>query len=108
MSCNMHTPHEHVHKDSCGHTRIQHEDHICYLHDGHLHFHHNDHYDEHVIEVSDKNPDGCHSIECDGKHEEHGCEKIPHGDHWDYLHNGHLHHVHGDHCDDHGSVQIVS
>jgi hypothetical protein len=27
---------------------------------------------------------------------------MPHGDHVDYLVNGHLHHPHGDHCDDHG------
>jgi UDP-2,3-diacylglucosamine pyrophosphatase LpxH len=25
----------------------------------------------------------------------------------DYLVNGHLHHPHGDHCDDHGKVQRV-
>jgi UDP-2,3-diacylglucosamine pyrophosphatase LpxH len=25
----------------------------------------------------------------------------------DYLVNGHLHHPHGDHCDDHGPVKVV-
>jgi hypothetical protein len=29
---------------------------------------------------------------------------VPHGDHADYLVEGHLHHQHGDHCDDHGAV----
>lgn len=29
--------HEHQHGDGCGHTAIQHEDHVDYLHDGHLH-----------------------------------------------------------------------
>ena len=29
------------------------------------------------------------------------------GDHVDYLVNGHLHHPHGDHCDDHGPVQLA-
>src|ERR1700719_2738991 len=29
------------------------------------------------------------------------------GDHLDYLVNGRLHHTHGDHCDDHGPVQLV-
>jgi hypothetical protein len=29
---------------------------------------------------------------------------VPHGAHTDYLVNGHLHHPHGDHCDDHGPV----
>ena len=36
-----------------------------------------------------------------------GHEAVPHGDHVDYLVNGRLHHQHGDHCDDHGPVQIV-
>ena len=31
-----------------------------------------------------------------------GHEAIPHGDHVDYLVDGHLHHPHDDHCDDHG------
>jgi UDP-2,3-diacylglucosamine pyrophosphatase LpxH len=25
----------------------------------------------------------------------------------DYLVDGHLHHPHGDHCDDHGPVEVV-
>jgi hypothetical protein len=33
---------------------------------------------------------------------------VPHGDHVDYLVNGHLHHAHGDHCDDHGPVEVVA
>jgi hypothetical protein len=32
---------------------------------------------------------------------------VPHGDHVDYLVDGHLHHAHGDHCDDHGPVQVA-
>lgn len=43
------------------------------------------------------------------KHENHphehgpGCghTAIRHGDHVDYLHDGHLHHPHGDHVDEH-------
>jgi hypothetical protein len=30
---------------------------------------------------------------------------VPHVDHIDYLVGDHLHHPHGDHCDDHGSIQ---
>jgi hypothetical protein len=30
---------------------------------------------------------------------------VPHGDHTDYLVNDHLHHPHGNHCDDHGPLQ---
>jgi hypothetical protein len=33
---------------------------------------------------------------------------VPHGDHVDYLVNDHLHHPHGDHCDDHGSVEVTN
>jgi hypothetical protein len=33
---------------------------------------------------------------------------VPHGDHIDYLVDGHLHHQHGDHCDDHGPVTTVT
>jgi hypothetical protein len=32
---------------------------------------------------------------------------VPHGDHVDYLVNGHLHYPHGQHCDDHGPVQVA-
>ncbi len=36
-----------------------------------------------------------------------GHEAVPHGDHTDYLVDGRLHHPHGDHCDDHGPVEVV-
>jgi hypothetical protein len=29
---------------------------------------------------------------------------VQHGDHVDYVVEGHLHRPHGDHCDDHGPV----
>lgn len=35
-----------------------------------------------------------------------GHARVWHNDHWDYLHDGHLHFVHGDHVDDHGPVTI--
>ena len=31
-------------------------------------------------------------------------EAVPHGNHTDYRVSGHLHHPHGDHCDDHGPL----
>lgn len=31
-----------------------------------------------------------------------GHPAVKHGDHTDYLVDGHLHHPHGDHCDHHG------
>jgi hypothetical protein len=30
-----------------------------------------------------------------------------HGDHSDYVVNGHLHHVHNDHCDHHGKAKAA-
>ena len=99
-TCNHkhHDNHDHVHGANCGHTAIRHGDHV----------------DEHVLEVSDRNPDRCtpdHA--CAGHEPGHrhgpGCghEAVPHGDHIDYLVDGHLHHPHGDHCDDHGPVELV-
>ncbi|HCM1918382.1 TPA: hypothetical protein N3A33_004391, partial [Salmonella enterica subsp. salamae serovar 28:r:e,n,z15] len=59
-SCNEkhHENHPHQHGKGCGHTAIRHGDHVDYLHDGHLHHPHGDHVDEHILEVSEKNPDG--------------------------------------------------
>jgi zinc transport system permease protein len=39
--------HLHRHGENCGHPRVEHEDHIDYLHDGHQHAPHGAHYDEH-------------------------------------------------------------
>ncbi|HHS0832622.1 TPA: hypothetical protein ACTDMQ_004466 [Salmonella enterica subsp. enterica serovar Muenchen] len=36
-----------------------------------------------------------------------GHEPVPHGNHIDYLVDGRLHHPHGDHCDDHGLVDVL-
>lgn len=110
----IHGNHSHVHGEDCGHTAIRHGDHIDYLHDGHLHSAHGDHFDEHALEVTSRNPSGCtpqhacaghapghvHGNEC-------GHEAVPHGDHVDYLVDGHLHHPHGSHCDDHGPVELA-
>ncbi|KZX58732.1 hypothetical protein A3709_17160 [Halioglobus sp. HI00S01] len=112
--CNIHKHHDHEHGPGCGHTAIVHGDHIDYLHDGHLHHPHLDHVDEHVIEVSERNPDQCTAGSSPAGHEDGhvhgpGCghEAVPHGDHIDYLVDGRLHHPHGDHCDDHGPLEIV-
>ncbi|WII92791.1 hypothetical protein QEO94_09165 [Kingella negevensis] len=110
MTCKSHENHAHKHGANCGHTAIQHGDHVDYLHDGHLHHAHAGHYDEHVLDVSASNPDGCHPThECAGHVHGANCghEAVPHGDHVDYLVNGRLHHQHGNHCDDHGEVVIV-
>jgi hypothetical protein len=110
----IHEAHSHVHGEGCGHTAIRHGNHIDYLHDGHLHHPHEDHVDEHVIEVSERNPDACTPSHGCGEHEaghRHGPDcghpAVPHGDHTDYLVGGHLHRVHGDHCDDHGAIEMA-
>jgi hypothetical protein len=89
--------------------------HVDYLHDGHLHNPHGDHQDEHSLEISAENPDECTSgHKCKGHDNEHqhgpncGHEVIPHGDHVDYLVDGHLHHPHNGHCDSHGNVTFVN
>ena len=113
MSHQTHEPHDHVHHATCGHTTIQHDGHTDFLHDGHLHHIHDDHIDEHVLPVSDQNPETCtpgHACEGHDASQVHGpdCghEIVPHGDHTDYLVNGHLHFAHGAHCDDHGLVAV--
>jgi len=84
------------------------------VHDGHLHHPAGGRVEEHRIEVSERNPERCtpehecaHRAEHGGGHGRHHHPAIPHGDHVDYLHEGRLHHHHGDHCDDHGPVEVV-
>ncbi|MCL6271873.1 hypothetical protein M3P05_18300 [Sansalvadorimonas sp. 2012CJ34-2] len=107
-----HSHPEHVHGEGCGHTAIRHNGHIDYIHDGHLHHPNKDYYEEHVIDVSDTNPDGCSPVHsCSDSGHIHGSrcghEKVPHGDHFDYLVDGRLHHVHDGHCDDHGKIEVI-
>jgi len=110
--CQKHANHTHQHGPQCGHTAIRHEGHVDYLHDGHLHHVHGDHVDEHVLAVTATNPAACNkSAKGHDSGHQHGAgcghEAIPHGDHVDYLVQGQLHHPHGDHCDDHGPVEVV-
>ncbi|HTV47571.1 MAG TPA: hypothetical protein VMG59_03920 [Phycisphaerae bacterium] len=106
--CKVHENHPHKHGEKCGHTAIEHKGHVDYLHDGHMHHPHDGHVDEHVIEVSETNPDRCNPIK--GEKHVHGPNcghpQVPHGNHVDYLVDGRLHHPHGDHCDDHGPVSV--
>jgi len=104
----------HQHGPACGHKAVRHRGHVDYLADGHLHHPHGDHVDQHVIEVSERNPNRCTpKHKCKGHEPGHvhgpGCghEAVPHGDHIDYLVDGHLHHPHGDHCDDHGPIDFA-
>ncbi|MEM9225250.1 MAG: hypothetical protein AAGA24_01965, partial [Pseudomonadota bacterium] len=100
------------HGEGCGHAMVWHIDHWDYLHDGHLHFVHDGHVDEHVIPVSAENPADeaplDQALHADHVHEagDPAHPMVPHGDHMDFLHDGRLHHVHGDHIDDHGPVTV--
>jgi hypothetical protein len=72
-----------------------------------------------MFAVSADNPDICAPIACQCGHDGCGHPLVPHGDHYDYLVDGRLHHPHGDHCDgrlhhphgdhcdDHGPVTVV-
>ncbi len=110
QGCKEQIKHDHKHHKGCGHRLIQHGDHQDYLHDGHLCHNHDDHFDDHAIEISDANPESCADARCADttQHKEKGHVLIPHGSHTDYLVAGRLHHVHGDHCDDHGPVSVVT
>ncbi len=114
MTHSIHQGHDHVHGANCGHLSVQHAGHIDYLHDGHLHNIHGDHIDEHTIAVDATNPVQCTpSHRCTGHAANHvhgpscGHPSVPHGDHTDYLVEGHLHHVHSGHCDDHGPLRVA-
>ncbi len=109
-----HDQHSHAHGSGCGHAAVKHEGHVDYLHDGHLHSAHQGHVDEHTLTEGGSNPSTCTPTHAcgahDGKHS-HGAacghEAIPHGSHTDYLVEGHLHHTHQGHCDDHGAVSMA-
>jgi hypothetical protein len=113
MAC-IHEQHEHRHGKDCGHTAVRHEDHVDYLHDGCLHHQEGDKVSAHVLPVNAANPDTCTTGHACAEHEQRhrhgpGCghEAVPHGDHVDYLVQGHLHYQHGDHCDDHGKLTLA-
>lgn len=114
-TCKKHEGHSHVHGPSCGHTAVKHDGHTDYLHDGHLHHVHEDHVDEHKLSANADNQDKCTPEHRCGAHESNhvhgpkcGHERVPHEDHVDYLVKGHLHHPHGNHCDDHGKLEAAA
>jgi hypothetical protein len=105
----------HVHGPACGHLAVRHEGHVDYLNHGHLEHFEGGHTEQHVVAVSDANPDRCdpkhHAAGHEAAHRhgpDCGHEAVPHGNHIDYLVDGRLHHPHGDHCDDHGPLTVVS
>lgn len=111
MDHQTHEQHAHTHGPGCGHQAIRHGDHVDYLHGGHLHHAHEGHTDECRLEHAAPACTPGHA--CKGHAADHqhgpGCghEAVPHLDHTDYLVEGHLHHAHQGHCDDHGEVALA-
>lgn len=104
----------HSHGKGCGHQALEHAGHIDFLHDGHLHHGHDGHVDEHVLEVSTANPEAeelSQRVTGDDHLHGHAGEEhmiVQHGNHMDFVHGGRLHHLHGDHSDDHGPIKLVA
>ena len=114
MDLKILSSHRHQHGPNCGHTAVEHEGHIDYLHDGELHHSEGHNCAAHVIAISGVNPAFCTAEHpAQGHDQAHvhgpGCghAQIPHGDHFDYLVDGQLHHPHGTHCDNHGTVNLA-
>jgi hypothetical protein len=114
MHSHDHGSHQHKHTNGCGHTAIQHGDHVDYLHESHLHHTVGQDVHECRIEADAKNPAQCtpqHACALHDASHQHGAqcghEMVPHGDHMDFLVEGHLHHPHDKHCDDHGALSVV-
>ncbi|MSQ81792.1 MAG: metal ABC transporter permease [Myxococcales bacterium] len=115
--------HGHIHGAGCGHVAIRHGDHVDYLDDGQLQHSSNDGHEIHGLasHTHTGNGQACHTdaLNLPSQAQPHGhghshvhgagCghPRIAHGDHADFLVAGRLHHQHGDHCDDHGPVDIV-
>lgn len=102
----------HEHGPHCGHMTVDHGGHEDYLHAGKLEHVHDGKVETHSLEVNAKNPATCTpSHSCGGHTLDHkhsptcGHEAVPHGDHQDYLVDGHLHHPCDKHCDDHGAIK---
>lgn len=110
----IHNKHKSAHAPGDGHVEVRHGDHVDHLHGGHLHNAHGGHTDEHVIAVSAENPDAEAPVDpsVHARHMHKGKDRkhplVQHGDHFDHLHDGRLHRVHGDHVDDHGALETVA
>jgi hypothetical protein len=103
----------HTHGPGCGHATIDHKEHRDYVLEGRLDCITADRIEAHSLDVSDANPAACTPAHACGGHPAdhiHGpdCKHlaIPHGDHVDYVVDGHLHHPCAKHCDDHGPVTV--
>ena len=103
----------HTHGPNCGHATIEHRDHRDYIHRGFLEHVSDGKVEAHTLDVTKENPATCTPAHSCGAHAvDHvhgpncGHTEVPHGDHADYVVDGHLHHPCANHCDDHGPVDV--
>ena len=96
MAEQRHGSHPHQHARGCEHPAIAHEGHVDYLHDGHLHHVEHEHVIECLLKEDAANPAACTPQHACGEHA---------GQHAHGSGCGHLHHPHGNHCDNHGAVK---
>jgi hypothetical protein len=93
---------DHKHAADCGHEMVQHDNHKDYKHDGEYHHVQKDG----TVAVHGSDADNTRKIAAADHPHNHnencGHEKVVHGDHVDYVHDGEYHHQHNDHVDQHG------
>ena len=110
----IHNEHaDHDHGADCGHQAIEHAGHVDYLHDGHMHHAHEAHFHEHAFDITSTNPEDeqlTSKVDGDAAHSSPNDTHmvVQHGAHFDHVHDGRLHHAHGDHIDDHGPVKLIT
>jgi len=99
----------HTRATGSGHATTAHDDHKECVQGGHRDHVAGGRAHGHQFDVGKSNPAACTPEHACGAHAaDHvhgtGCshEAVPHGDHTDYVVNGHLHHPCDKHCDDHG------
>ncbi len=95
----------HVHGKSCRHTKIEHDDHVDYVHGNEFHKEMNN--GEYAIHgMSQDLGRKFASTEHTHKHHKNcGHERVKHGMHWDYIHDGNYHWPHKNHVDQHGDTR---
>ena len=117
MACEEHRAHTHKHGPGCGHHAMGHEGHMDYLHDGHLHnVHDGTRRRAPRIRRAEPNPEQLY-VPNRTSAKEHASgsrararvvvtRRIPARRCTSTIVVGsHLHHAHGEHCDDHGAIR---
>lgn len=84
--------------------KIKHDNHYGYVYDGKLNC-----YDDETCSFLSHNlshnVEDCKKVKT--KHDHNNLVMIPHFDHYDYIIGNRLHYMHGNHCDDHGEIELM-